>query len=109
MERVGSKAEARKAVSDARSEHKTVALVPTMGALHEGHLALVRAARARAEYVVVSVFVNPTQFAPGEDFETYPRDIDHDMELLAAEGVDLVFTPSSAHMYAVDASVTVEP
>ncbi len=109
MERVGSKAEARKAVADARAEHKTVALVPTMGALHDGHLALVRAACARAEYVVVSVFVNPTQFAPGEDYDTYPRDIDHDMELLAAEGVDLVFTPSAAHMYAEDASVTVEP
>ncbi len=109
MERVGSKAEARKTVADAHAEHKTVALVPTMGALHDGHLALVRAACARAEYVVVSVFVNPTQFAPGEDYETYPRDIDHDMDLLAAEGVDLAFTPSAAHMYAGDAGVTVDP
>lgn len=108
MERVASKAEARRAAADARAEGKTVALVPTMGALHEGHLSLVRAACARAEYVVVSVFVNPTQFGPGEDFETYPRDLDGDLELLAAEGVDLVFAPSTGVMYEADASVTVD-
>lgn len=109
MERVSSKAEARSAAVDARGEGKTVALVPTMGALHDGHLSLVRAARARASYVVVSVFVNPTQFAPGEDFELYPRDLNRDLELLEAEGVDLVFTPSEHAMYESDASVTVDP
>lgn len=109
MERVASKAEARSAAADARAEGKTIALVPTMGALHEGHLSLVRAACARADYVAVSVFVNPTQFGPGEDFESYPRDLDADMGLLAAEGVDLVFAPSAAVMYAPDASVTVDP
>lgn len=109
MERVSSKAEARGAVQAARREGKRVALVPTMGALHDGHLSLVRAACARAEYVVVSVFVNPTQFGPGEDFEAYPRDIERDMALLKAEGADLVFTPTPQVMYSQDAAVTVEP
>jgi pantoate--beta-alanine ligase len=109
VERVASKAEARRAAADARTEGKTIALVPTMGALHEGHLSLVRAACGRADYVVVSVFVNPTQFGPGEDFESYPRDLDADLRLLVAEGVDLVFAPSAAVMYAPDASVTVDP
>lgn len=109
MERVASKAEARLAAAAARAEGKTIALVPTMGALHEGHLSLVRAARERAGYVVVSVFVNPTQFGPGEDFEAYPRDLDRDLELLDAEGVDLVFTPSERAMYEPDSSVTVDP
>ena len=109
MERVASKAEARRAAADARIEGKTVALVPTMGALHEGHLSLVRCACSRADYVVVSVFVNPTQFGEAEDFESYPRDLEGDLELLAAEGVDLVFTPSASVMYEPDASVTVDP
>jgi pantoate--beta-alanine ligase len=109
LERVASKAEARRAAADARAESKTTALVPTMGALHEGHLSLVRAACSRADYVAVSVFVNPTQFAPGEDYESYPRDLEADLQLLAAEGVDLVFTPSAGVMYEPDASVTVDP
>lgn len=109
MERVGSKEEARQAVAGARREGKTVALVPTMGALHEGHLSLVRAACKRADYTCVSIFVNPTQFGPGEDFEAYPRDLEHDMTLLRAEGVDLLFTPSTGAMYAADAQVVVEP
>ena len=109
MERVSSKEEARRAVLEAKRERKIVALVPTMGALHEGHLSLVRAACRRADHVVVSIFVNPTQFSPDEGFQTYPRDMDRDLELLAAEGVDLVFAPGAGTMYSRDASVTVDP
>ena len=74
-------------------------LVPTMGYLHEGHLSLVRRARAENEHVVASVFVNPTQFGPNEDLASYPRDLPRDLELLRHEGVDLVFTPSVDELY----------
>jgi pantoate--beta-alanine ligase len=87
-----------------------VALVPTMGALHEGHRALVRAARERAGSVVVSVFVNPTQFGPGEDFDRYPRTWDADLAALADEGADLVFHPRVDDVYPPGSlGVTVEP
>jgi pantoate--beta-alanine ligase len=87
-----------------------VALVPTMGALHEGHRALVRAARERAGSVVVSVFVNPTQFAPGEDFDRYPRTWDADLAALAEEGADVVFHPPVDEVYPPGAvGVTVHP
>jgi pantoate--beta-alanine ligase len=84
-----------------------VALVPTMGGLHEGHLALVRRARDLAPRVVTSLFVNPTQFAPGEDFEAYPRDEARDAALLAAAGCDLLYAPATAEMYPADFSTTV--
>lgn len=109
MERYVSKEEVRQAVLAAKREGQTVALVPTMGALHEGHLSLIRAARKRADHVAVSVFVNPTQFGPDEDFAAYPRDVDRDLSLLSAEGVDLAFTPTTEVMYATDAMVTVDP
>jgi pantoate--beta-alanine ligase len=89
----------RRALDALRTRRATIALVPTMGALHDGHLALVRQARRRASKVVVSIFVNPTQFAPHEDFGSYPRTWKADMEKLAAERADLVWNPGVDVMY----------
>jgi pantoate--beta-alanine ligase len=82
-----------------REQDKTIGLVPTMGALHEGHLSLVREARRMSDVVVVSIFVNPAQFAPGEDFERYPRDLTKDSVLLADYNVDYIFAPTAEEMY----------
>ncbi|TDD19547.1 pantoate--beta-alanine ligase [Nonomuraea diastatica] len=84
-----------------------VALVPTMGALHEGHKALIRQARARADHVVVSIFVNPLQFSPNEDFSRYPRTFEADLDACRTEGVDVVFHPAVEDMYAPDRQVSV--
>jgi pantoate--beta-alanine ligase len=92
-------AEVRRAVAEARRRGLTVGLVPTMGALHEGHASLVRAARAETGFVVVSVFVNPTQFGPNEDFNRYPRPVEQDLEVCGREGVDLAFVPEAATVY----------
>jgi len=89
----------REAVAAWRKQGLSVGLVPTMGALHEGHLSLVRAAKARCNRVVASLFVNPRQFAPHEDFERYPRDEGGDSELLAGAGCDLLYAPDRAAMY----------
>lgn len=89
----------RSALAAHRSEGKTVALVPTLGALHEGHLAHVRRARELADVVVVSIFVNPLQFGANEDFAKYPRDLSADVEKLAALGVGYVFAPTPEEMY----------
>ncbi len=89
----------RRAIDGFRARKTTVALVPTMGALHEGHVSLVRLARRRAAKVVVSIFVNPAQFAPTEDFSSYPRTWKSDMAKLSAEGVDLVWNPGVKTMY----------
>jgi pantoate--beta-alanine ligase len=101
-------AEARAAVAKLRAEGRCVGLVPTMGALHEGHLSLVRAAKAHCSAVVATIFVNPTQFAPGEDFAKYPRTFEADCALLEAEGVDVLFAPEAAEMYPEGASTVVE-
>jgi pantoate--beta-alanine ligase len=89
----------REAVSQARRQGRTIGLVPTMGALHEGHTSLIRAARADIGFVVVSLFVNPTQFGPNEDFHRYPRPLEHDLDLCGREGVDVVFHPAVEEMY----------
>ena len=99
MQTVNRIARLREAVDELRAGGGTVALVPTMGALHEGHLALVRDARRRADRVVVSIFVNPTQFGPGEDLDTYPRRLAQDQALLEAEGVAVLWAPGVEEMY----------
>jgi pantoate--beta-alanine ligase len=91
-----------------RAGKRRIGLVPTMGALHAGHLALVRAARAECDFVAVSIFVNPLQFGPKEDFAQYPRPFEGDRELLAAEKVDALFAPSTEEMYRAGATTIVE-
>jgi pantoate--beta-alanine ligase len=90
----------RRAVATARTAGKRIGLVPTMGALHEGHASLIRAARAENDFVAVSIFVNPSQFGPKEDLSRYPRPFEHDVQICADEGVDLIFHPNPAIMYA---------
>ncbi|HEX3986567.1 MAG TPA: pantoate--beta-alanine ligase [Acidobacteriaceae bacterium] len=89
----------RAAIADLRRQGRSLGLVPTMGALHEGHLSLVRAAKAACDAVAVTLFVNPTQFAPNEDLSKYPRTFEADGRLLEAENVDLLFVPEVAEMY----------
>jgi pantoate--beta-alanine ligase len=89
----------RQALAAARAKGLTVGLIPTMGALHAGHVRLIRAARAANSFVVVSIFLNPTQFGPGEDLSRYPRPFETDVAFCAAEGVDLVFYPEADVMY----------
>ena len=110
MRTLTSAAEVTAVSKEARRAGKRVGFVPTMGALHEGHLSLVRTARAQADVVIVSVFVNPKQFGPTEDFLRYPRDPERDSALLAAEKTDYLFMPSTEEMYPAGGSswVTVE-
>jgi pantoate--beta-alanine ligase len=90
-----------------REAGKRIAFVPTMGYLHEGHLSLVRAARTHGDVVVLSIFVNPTQFGAGEDFESYPRDLGRDSTMARDAGVDIIFAPESADMYPAGYATTV--
>src|SRR5438552_479280 len=99
----------RGALQRFRAAGESIALVPTMGALHEGHLALVRLARRRAKRVIVSIFVNPAQFAPSEDFASYPRTFAADIAALKAVATDIVWAPSVAQMYPKGFAVEVVP
>jgi pantoate--beta-alanine ligase len=105
---IRAKAELRAALDGPRREGRTIGLVPTMGYLHEGHLSLLRAARAECDLVLMSLFVNPTQFGAGEDLDRYPRDEERDLRLALEAGVDVVFAPSVAEVYPEGFSSRVE-
>jgi len=109
MDVVAGLEDVRGRVRDAKRAGQRVGFVPTMGALHEGHLSLVREARARAGFAVMSVFVNPLQFGPSEDFALYPRDLGRDRRLAESAGVDLFWTPATAAMYPEAPRITVAP
>ena len=101
-----TKAEVSAHADSWHNDNNDIAIVPTMGFLHEGHLSLIRSARKHADRVVVSIFVNPTQFGPNEDLAAYPRNEERDLALCEAEGADVVFMPAPGEMYAADASVS---
>ncbi|MBS1863125.1 MAG: pantoate--beta-alanine ligase [Actinobacteria bacterium] len=100
--------ELRAALAPARREGQTIGLVPTMGFLHEGHVSLLRAARADCDLVVMSLFVNPTQFGPNEDLDRYPRDEERDLRLASEAGTDIIFAPDVAELYPDGAATAVE-
>jgi pantoate--beta-alanine ligase len=107
MRSVGTIAEMRHALAGVRAKGKSIAFVPTMGALHEGHLTLIDEAKRLADKVVMSIFVNPLQFGPSEDFGRYPRTLDEDAKLAASRGVDFLFTPTKEDIYPEYAPVVI--
>ena len=107
MKSVGTISEMRHVMAGARAKGKSVAFVPTMGALHEGHLTLIDEAKAVAELVVLSIFVNPIQFGPSEDFARYPRTLDEDSILAKKRGVDFLFTPTKEEVYPENVPVVI--
>ncbi|UCC74824.1 MAG: pantoate--beta-alanine ligase [Gemmatimonadota bacterium] len=109
MKTVRTISEVREEVRRARSAGRTVGLVPTMGFLHEGHLSLVDRCRELSDYVVMSIFVNPLQFGPSEDFDHYPRNLERDLDLAEERGVDLVFAPDDRELYPGAMTVAVTP
>jgi pantoate--beta-alanine ligase len=109
MQTITTVAELRRALANARKADKRVGFVPTMGYLHDGHLALVEASRARCDVTVVSIFVNPTQFGPNEDLSTYPRDFLRDEKLCRDAGVAIVFAPDAGEIYPAQFETFVEP
>lgn len=108
MKTVTSIAAMKSAARELKARHQTIGFVPTMGFLHEGHLSLVRECRRSADAAVVSIFVNPLQFGPQEDFKQYPRDLERDAALLEREGVDFLFCPEAGEMYPEDFRAVVE-
>lgn len=107
MKSVGTIDEMRHVVAGVRAKGKSISFVPTMGALHEGHLKLIDEAKGLADLVVMSVFVNPLQFGPSEDFDRYPRTLDDDAKLASKRGVDFLFTPTREDMYPEHAPVVI--
>lgn len=108
MNIIQSAAEMQQTALEYRAKGRRIGFVPTMGFLHDGHLSLIKAARTRADIVVVSIFVNPLQFGPREDFSRYPRDFERDERLCREAGADIVFYPSTSELYAADHSVYVQ-
>ncbi|MCM3389043.1 pantoate--beta-alanine ligase [Ureibacillus chungkukjangi] len=107
MKIINTIAQLKSIVHDIKGEGKSIGLVPTMGYLHEGHLALATKARGENDLVVMSIFVNPTQFGPNEDFESYPRNLERDAQLAESVGVDVIFAPSVDEMYPEDGGISI--
>src|SRR4051794_25530328 len=108
MQTISDPEQMQRVAHEIRRNAKRLGFVPTMGALHAGHISLVKAARVQCDVVAASIFVNPLQFGPNEDFAKYPRTFKRDSELLTAERVDYLFAPSKETMYPPDAKTTVE-